>query len=558
MKRLKYLILFVMFLPIVVKAYDFKCGGDNYKYGDEFKCNIVANEDELVSFDEFSGEILYDDKTPIKCVYASANEGFMDNGSGERKFSLKGKPTNTTLVTFSCTITEKPIQSKLYSLTIDKFRYHEYDSNLNPTNDILRSNNVTVQEYKEDAPVETDTRPRKTDNPDSRLRMIAEPQLEFSFSGFQTIYDLEVLFEVEKLELQVVPVNSDAVVEIKGSQELSIGDNVIDIYVKSPDGTSETCYTLNIKRLKRGESIYYPKKDATLSKIEIDGYPINFESVIKDYTINIPYNVNYINIIAEPTNEQAKVLVSNSENLKDGSIINISVTSEDGSETEIYLIHIKKGKAPFNFKPLLIGGALVLSIVVLLVIIIKTNQKNRKDPLLKLRGDKRGVNFGKEFDSSKVAEIDAGAGVQTDGDVNKIDLSNVSKPIEMDEVLDDNMNKTVSVVTTLDLSNATLPTQIVAPQPVQQAQVQTQPVQQVVPQPAPMPQPQVQPTPQPVQPVQPQAAQPVQAQPVPMPQQPVQQPAPQPVQEQPQSKVVQNGRVEQIIGDPSKESNIFD
>ena len=181
-------------------------------------------------------------------------------GDNDAAFSYKGTPKVDELVKIKCQVSGKPSGNKKEQIIIPDLKYHIYDSNSDVSNEILRSSYISFNNYVEPKDPTIVEKPRDTSNSNTRLKLISDPNLNFTFSSFKTTYDIIVLFDVNQLNLNIVPNNPEATYEIVGSQTLEIGDNTIDIFVTAPDGVSKLCYTLNIKRLKRGEDIYYPEK----------------------------------------------------------------------------------------------------------------------------------------------------------------------------------------------------------------------------------------------------------------------------------------------------------
>ena len=471
MKHIKYIILLLLIIPINVFAYKLECPEGPFNYGDTFLCQVTGNT--MQQYDLISGSLDTIKSGNLSCSFSGYAYGLEPLDVPKKNgFSYKGKSDDPTLVTYKCEVANKVSETTKEQLTISDFKYHIFDDNRDASTEILRSGLIILNQYVEQVQEVVDTRSRKTDNPDTRLKLISDENLDFTFSSFKTEYDLSVLFEVEKLNLYVVTNNEASTYRIEGSQELQIGMNVIDIYVTSPDGSATTCYTLNINRLKRGEEIYYPEKDSSLSSLSVDGYDISFESIILDYRIHVGYNVDYLNINAVATNSNAKIDISNTDNIKNGDTITVTVTSQDKSSQTVYMINITKDPKPKDYRPYIYGGLIVVALIIVIVIILITNQKNKNDPLLRLKGDKKKINYGKKLDMNNIP--DAGAGVQTDGTINTINLANTTiQSIESDEVLDTNMNQTTSMVKTIDLSNATIPTQ--------EVQQVVQPVQQEIP-----------------------------------------------------------------------------
>ena len=232
----KYLILILLILPINIYAYSLYCD-DNISYGESFNCRITGDNE--VTYDEFTGELTTPDSSKFGCVFESAATGLENIGSDGNRFSLKGKPEDSILVRFKCDLKVQPTENIKSQVFVNNFKYHVLDSNNDTKNEVLRSNSITINKYVDDSEPEPEAKPRKTDNPNTRLKSISDDNLKFTFSSFKTEYDIEVLFEVETLNLKVVPNVEGATYEIVGNQTLEIGDNVIDIYVTSPDGAAK-------------------------------------------------------------------------------------------------------------------------------------------------------------------------------------------------------------------------------------------------------------------------------------------------------------------------------
>lgn len=394
MKHIKYLLIAILLLPISVFAYEIKCEDKGiYGYEDTFSCVLKGNSG--VTYESISGELEKNSTSVLSCEIEKLDNGLEIMSSEDNQgtsFSLSGTLNSEDIVKYNCKVATKPSMSQQEQLVISELRYDISDDNKTETTEVIRSNAVRIQEY-----IETptgDTKPRDTSNPNSRAKEIKinNDSSIFTFSSFKTIYDIELKYEVSDIELFIVPNNENATYEVKGNTQLEIGINVIDVYIISPDETSKTCYTLNIKRLKRGEDIYYPEKDSSLSDLKVDGYTINFESVIDEYRVHLTYDVDSLKVVATPKESGSIVEISNTSNLRNGSVIEINVTSQDGSNKSTYYIKITKDSPPKDYRNLIYGGAIVVAIVVVIIIIIITNTRNKNNPLIKGKNKKEDNN----------------------------------------------------------------------------------------------------------------------------------------------------------------------
>ncbi|HPZ23616.1 MAG TPA: cadherin-like beta sandwich domain-containing protein [Bacilli bacterium] len=430
MKRIfkSILLLIIMIIPVNVFAYELSCDTSDHAYNTDFTCKITGTSN--VTYDKLSGSI--DSNDDITCNVTSISSGLTNSSTDTKSFDLTGTPTDENLVTYTCKNTTSLTSDKSVQLISSDFTYHIANSGVDKANEVLRSSFFKLLGETVTTPV--DTRPRDTSNSQSRLKTIHDDNLNFVFSSFTTVYNIEVLYDVSTLNLKVVPNVEGASVRIDGSQDLIVGDNVIDIYVTSPDGSSTTCYTLNINRLPRGEAIYYLSKDSTLKSLSITGYDIQFDKTVMDYNIHLPYDVASINLEYELTNPNSSIVVSDTSNLINGSAITLTITSEDKTSTTVYAIHVTKDDPPANYSTYIYGAIIFIAILGVIILIIKTNQKNKKTNSLP---------------TNSIPNVN---------NINTIQLNNnTSAPIQTQApTSQSDFNKVTSLNQTLDLSNITL------------------------------------------------------------------------------------------------------
>ncbi len=462
MKKItKYLLLIIFtIIPLYsASAFEIACDEGSHEFEEFFYCRLNgATIGE--NYDTLSGTITNNEY--VSCLRYSDGQGLVNQNPNDYKaFSYTGKPTSQNISTFRCQVIKKAEEAKQVQVFINDFKSHTKSQIGNPTEEIIRSNYINIPKYVEKTTT-APTKPRDTSNSNSRLKALAEEHLNITFSGFITEYNAEVLYEVNKLDIKVIPFNSDASTRIVGNyQNLAVGLNVIDIYVMSPDGASTTCYTLNVTRLKEGESIYYPESDASLKNLTVTGYTIGFKPEISEYKLHLDNKTSKVEVNAVPNVDTATVNISDTNNLQNGSVISVTITSEDLSNETKYKIIITKDAPKKDYTPYIILGVLTILGIIVVVIIIHTNKKNKKDPLLRLKNDKRKVNYGKKNDPNTIPEAE-NIPVQPDNqqednnpapNVIKADSVNVVKPLQMTEkVVDTNLNKISSNTNALDLS----------------------------------------------------------------------------------------------------------
>lgn len=383
MKKFKlFIFIFIcLLMPSNVFAFELKCESNVINYGEDLICHLTGNSSN--SFTLLSGNISSTDNL-VNCAVLSYAKGLstIDNSS---LFVLKGSTSEDNYVTFKCQLNEKLSEIKKTQIKIDNFKYQlATDESIN-SNEIVISDFISANIYRNS---DTSSKPRDTSNSDTLLKVLYEENLNLTFSRFVTTYNQEVLNEVEELNLVIIPNNENSTFRIIGNgiennTKLNVGNNVIDIYVTSENGDT-TCYTINVTRLEAGEDIYYPEKDATLNSLIIPGYAISFNKDVLEYKIHLASDVTKLNINATPSYEEANVDISSSENLKNGSVIKVTVTSKDKSNTSEYIIKITKDAQKKNYNSYIILGVVGLILIILIIIFIKTSQSKKSSKKNKL------------------------------------------------------------------------------------------------------------------------------------------------------------------------------
>lgn len=182
-------------------------------------------------------------------------------------------------------------------------------------------------------------------------------------------YEYFVGDDITELDIEAIPELDSSTVEIEGNKDFVDGENIVTITVKAEDG-SEKIYTIVVIK---GEVV---KTDIYLDDLQIEGYDISFKQDNFDYTITI-HDENILDITAIFDEDKYTVEIIGNEDLKDGSIIKIIVTDEDGNSS-IYKIKIQKEASreitkteDINYIPVIMSSALGLLVVLNAVQIVK-------------------------------------------------------------------------------------------------------------------------------------------------------------------------------------------
>ena len=156
-----------------------------------------------------------------------------------------------------------------------------------------------------------------------------------SFSKDELEYTLYVDYWVNKVSLNGVL--GDKYASTLGFKEYMLtGDRtIIAIPVVAEDGSIKS-YTITVVKV-------YPKSSNNyLSKLEIEGYEIEFNKDTLEYNIKVSSDVNTLDITAVAEDSSARVNIYGNNNFKEGeNTVTVVVTAEDGSE-KTYTITVDK------------------------------------------------------------------------------------------------------------------------------------------------------------------------------------------------------------------------
>ena len=153
------------------------------------------------------------------------------------------------------------------------------------------------------------------------------------------VYDYEATVASNVKTVSITPILEDAkanaVISNNANEELKAGeDNKITITVTAEDG-SKKAYNINIKR----EAL---TSDATLKSLEIEeAEKFKFDKEKFTYNVKIDKNIKSLIIIYELSDENSTINIEGNSELKNGSIVKLIVTAQDGTK-KVYTLNIIK------------------------------------------------------------------------------------------------------------------------------------------------------------------------------------------------------------------------
>lgn len=177
------------------------------------------------------------------------------------------------------------------------------------------------------------------------LKITSEDKVELSytpkFSSSINEYSLNVDGSINRVIINATLEDSNASLVISDNvkSELVAGENnKITITVLAEDGQTKNTYTINVLR----DAL---ETDATLKSLKIKEYPsFKFSADKFSYNVEVDSSVKKLTFDYTLASDKSSVEISGNDELKDGSVVKLTVTSEDGSKREYKFTVIKTKK----------------------------------------------------------------------------------------------------------------------------------------------------------------------------------------------------------------------
>lgn len=238
----------------------------------------------------------------------------------------------------------------------------------------------------------------KNNNPMLKDIKIDGNEIEPTFEMFTTEYIVQVPEETTQIQIEAIPDDENANVEIIGNTEnLEIGRNEIEIKVTAEDGIATQSYYIFVTR-GNNQNTNANLKSLVIANTELAP---TFDSNNINYAVEYPKDLEQLEIEAVPEDEEATVNIIGNEDLTEiTQTIEVQVTAQDGQTQKTYYVIAKKagmevespegedisqedGNTKENTSeniPLKVIGILVIIIIVIIaIIVILRKAKNKKE-----------------------------------------------------------------------------------------------------------------------------------------------------------------------------------
>lgn len=262
---------------------------------------------------------------------------------------------------FNVVVTSESGTKRVYTLNVTR----KQPPNTTPENNGGSDNNNKGQNQNTSTEDNDSKKPMDSNTNLSSLT-IAGHDLEFSKDKLQ--YNLSVDNATSTITIEGKAESATSRVEGLGEKGLIVGENKFTIVVIS-ENNSKKEYVITVIRDKKVDVTSKNK----VKNIIIAGHKIDFSSDV--YTYIVLTNEEKLDIDVKLSNPNASYEIVGNDNLKDGSIIKINITDEDGN-VNVYTLNIKsKNEEKSNSNLLLISLAVfTLGLVMFIFSIIRSKK----------------------------------------------------------------------------------------------------------------------------------------------------------------------------------------
>ncbi len=161
-------------------------------------------------------------------------------------------------------------------------------------------------------------------------------------------YYLTIPNDIQDVDVLAVSENPKATVEITGNTGFQEGLNQITIHVISEDQTQNNNYMIHVTKTANPELANTNLEMLAIENALLDPPFAVFET---NYKAEVSQETENLNLLAVPENEQATVIVTGKENLKEGhNLVSVLVTAPNGFtkkkyEMDVYRRNLQEQKA---------------------------------------------------------------------------------------------------------------------------------------------------------------------------------------------------------------------
>ena len=308
------------------------CDKNSINKDDEFKVTADINNTDIAAFTIW----MYFDNEKVECLTKLDNINILENRIIYTWFSDTGKNKSLTEL---LELEFKAKDSGIATFSIIGEFYNQNGEEID-----IQYNNLDVN-IGEEEKIETqsdtiESQNISDDNSNLEIMRLNQEGITPNFDPNIQEYYLVIDESIDDIDVTAIPENKESQVKITGNKKLKIGKNIINIEVRSKDKTNAKNYKINITKTNN-----ISKTNTNLETLAIENYELipEFNNNTTNYNLEVAKDTNNLNILAIPSEMDAKVDVAGNEDLKEGNNkIIITVTAIDKITVKKYNINVYK------------------------------------------------------------------------------------------------------------------------------------------------------------------------------------------------------------------------
>ena len=308
------------------------CDKNSINKDDEFKVTVDINNTDIAAFTIW----MYFDNEKVECLTKLDNINILENRIIYTWFSDTGKNKSLTEL---LELEFKAKDSGIATFSIIGEFYNQNGEEID-----IQYNNLDVN-IGEEEKIETqsdtiESQNISDDNSNLEIMRLNQEGITPNFDPNIQEYYLVIDESIDDIDVTAIPENKESQVKITGNKNLKIGKNIINIEVTSKDKTNVKNYKINTTKTNN-----ISKTNTNLETLAIENYELipEFNNNTTNYNLEVAKDTNNLNILAIPSEMDAKVDVAGNEDLKEGNNkIIITVTAIDKITVKKYNINVYK------------------------------------------------------------------------------------------------------------------------------------------------------------------------------------------------------------------------
>ena len=308
------------------------CDKNSINKDDEFKVTADINNTDIAAFTIW----MYFDNEKVECLTKLDNINILENRIIYTWFSDTGKNKSLTEL---LELEFKAKDSGIATFSIIGEFYNQNGEEID-----IQYNNLDVN-IGEEEKIETqsdtiESQNISDDNSNLEIMRLNQEGITPNFDPNIQEYYLVIDESIDDIDVTAIPENKESQVKITGNKNLKIGKNIINIEVTSKDKTNVKNYKINTTKTNN-----ISKTNTNLETLAIENYELipEFNNNTTNYNLEVAKDTNNLNILAIPSEMDAKVDVAGNEDLKEGNNkIIITVTAIDKITVKKYNINVYK------------------------------------------------------------------------------------------------------------------------------------------------------------------------------------------------------------------------